>query len=76
MDEVRRDEMRNAAAAVRAVVGTGNKKTLRQLLGAMRKNSPHWTPTQCDAMNWSSITFQVEIDFSTNMTIGGTTART
>ena len=52
MDEVRREEMRSAAAAVRAAAGTGNKKTLRQLLWAMRKNPPQWTQAQCDAMNW------------------------
>ena len=52
MDEVRRDEMRSSAAAVREAVGTQNKKTLRQLLWGMRKNPAHWTDAQLAAMHW------------------------
>ena len=35
-----------------AAAGAGNKKTLRQLLCAMRKNPTQWPPAQYDAMNW------------------------
>jgi hypothetical protein len=38
MDEVRREEMRSSAVAVREAVGAQSKKTLRQLLWGMRKN--------------------------------------
>jgi transposase len=51
MDEVRREEMRNSAAAVRQAVGVHSKKTLRQLLWGMRKNPVSWTPAQLDAMH-------------------------
>ncbi len=52
MDEVRREELRHSAAAVRKAAGTHNKKTLRQLLWGMRKNPADWTPEQSDAMHW------------------------
>jgi len=38
MDEVRREEMRSSAAAIREAAGTYGKHTLRQLLWGMRKN--------------------------------------
>lgn len=52
MDEVRREEMRNSAAAVREAVGAHSKKTLRQLLWGMRKNPLGWTRAQLEAMHW------------------------
>ncbi|APR05325.1 ISL3 family transposase [Thauera chlorobenzoica] len=52
MDEVRREEMRSSAAAVREAVGVHSKKTLRQLLWGMRKDSASWTRAQFEAMHW------------------------
>ena len=52
MDEVRREEMRSSAAAVRDAAGTHSKKTLRQLLWGMRKNPVSWTRAQFEAMHW------------------------
>ena len=52
MDEVRREEMRSSAAAVREAVGVHGKKTLRQLLWGMRKDSASWTRAQFEAMHW------------------------
>ncbi|AVR90114.1 ISL3 family transposase [Thauera aromatica] len=52
MDEVRREEMRSSAAAVREAVGAQSKKTLRQLLWGMRKNPVSWTRAQFEAMHW------------------------
>ena len=52
MDEVRREEMRTSAAAVREAVGADSKKTLRQLLWGMRKDAASWTRAQFEAMHW------------------------
>ena len=52
MDEVRREEVRSSAAAVREAVGAQSKKTLRQLLWGMRKNPVSWTRAQFEAMHW------------------------
>jgi len=52
MDEVRREEMRTSAAAVREAVGAQSKKTLRQLLWGMRKDAADWTRAQFEAMHW------------------------
>ncbi|MCP8464630.1 ISL3 family transposase [Pseudomonas sp. ZM23] len=52
MDEVRREEMRASAAAVREALGTHDKKALRQLLWGMRKDAAQWTPAQLNAMHW------------------------
>lgn len=52
MDEVRREEMRSSAAAVREAVGAQSKKTLRELLWGMRKDSASWTRAQFEAMHW------------------------
>ena len=52
MDEVRREEMRSSAVAVREAVGAQSKKTLRQLLWGMRKNPVSWTRAQFEAMHW------------------------
>jgi transposase len=52
MDEVRREEMRSSAAAVREAVGAHSKKTLRQLLWGMRKDAANWTRAQSEAMHW------------------------
>ena len=52
MDEVRREEIRSSAAAIREAVGTYGKHTLRQLLWGMRKNPAQWTRAQSEAMHW------------------------
>jgi len=52
MNEVRRDEIRSSAAAVRAAVGAQSKKALRQLLWGMRKNPVAWTPSKLEAVRW------------------------
>ncbi len=52
MDEVRREEMRSSAVAVREAVGADSKKTLRQLLWGMRKDPASWTRAQFEAMHW------------------------
>ena len=52
MDEVRREEMRESAAAVREAIGAHDKKTLRQLLWGMRKDPSSWTSAQLNAMHW------------------------
>ena len=52
MDEVRREEMRTSAEAVREAVGAHSKKMLRQLLWGMRKDAASWTRAQFEAMHW------------------------
>lgn len=52
MDEVRRQEMRNSAAAVREALGAHSKKRLRQLLWGMRKNPTGWSYAQFETMHW------------------------
>ena len=42
MDQVRRAEMATDAQAVRAALGAGGRKTLRQLLWGMRRNPSTW----------------------------------
>jgi transposase len=52
MDEVRREEMRTSAEAIRKAAGTCGKHTLRQLLWGMRKNPAQWSQAQSEAMHW------------------------
>lgn len=52
MDQVRRAEMATDAQAVRAALGAGGRKTLRQLLWGMRRNPSTWSARQLDAMHW------------------------
>jgi transposase len=52
MDAVRRDEMRTSAAAVRDAVGATDKKGVKRLYWAMRKNPENWNRTQIDTMHW------------------------
>ena len=52
MDEVRRAEMTADAAAVRPALGTGDKKTLKQLMWGMRRNPSGWSERQVNAMHW------------------------
>lgn len=52
MDEVRREEMRASAAAMREAASTYGKHTLRQLLWGMRKNPAQWSQAQSEAMHW------------------------
>jgi len=52
MDAVRREEMRTAAPAVRQAVGATDKKGVKRLYWAMRKNSENWNRKQIDTMHW------------------------
>jgi len=52
MDQVRRTEMAEDAQAVRAALGTDDRKTLKQLLWAMRRNPSSWSRPQIHAMHW------------------------
>lgn len=52
MDEVRRDEMRTSAQAIRKAAGTYSKHSLKQLLWGMRKNPAQWSQAQSEAMHW------------------------
>jgi len=52
MDTVRRDEMRTSAAAVREAVGVDDKKGVKCLFWAMRKNPENWNRKQIDTMHW------------------------
>lgn len=52
MDQVRRAEMATDAQAVRAALGAGGRKTLRQLLWGMRRNPSSWSARQIQAMHW------------------------
>jgi transposase len=52
MDEVRREEMRTSAEAIRQAADTYGKHTLRQLLWGMHKNPAQWSQAQSEAMHW------------------------
>jgi transposase len=52
MDEVRRTELRDDAPAVRSALGTGDRKTLKQLMWGMRRNPSGWSRPQINAMHW------------------------
>lgn len=52
MDAVRRDEMRTSAAAVREAVGADDRKGVKRLFWAMRKNPENWNRKQIDTMHW------------------------
>ena len=52
MDQVRRTEMAEDAAAVRQTLGGGERKTLKQLLWGMRRNPAGWSKGQLHAMHW------------------------
>ena len=52
MDQVRRAEMTQDAAAVRTALGSGDRKTLKQLLWGMRRNPDSWSSRQTEAMHW------------------------
>jgi transposase len=52
MDEVRRTELRDEPAAVRAALGDSSRGVLKSLLWAMRKNPASWSRKQTDAMHW------------------------
>ncbi|HNM41625.1 MAG TPA: ISL3 family transposase [Giesbergeria sp.] len=51
MDEVRRAEMREDAPAVRKAIGDSERKTLKQLMWAMRRNPSGWSNGQLAAMH-------------------------
>ena len=51
MDEVRREEMRSSPKAVRAAVGD-DRKAVKAMMWAMRKNPPAWSYTQTNTMHW------------------------
>jgi len=52
MDQVRRAEMRDEPAAVDAALGDTQRKTIKGLMWAMRKNPAGWSAGQLDAMHW------------------------
>ncbi len=52
MDEVRREEMREQPAAVKAALGDTDRAVLKGVMWGMRKNPGSWTKTQVDAMHW------------------------
>ena len=52
MDAVRRAEMREEPQAVKAALGTAERKTLKQLMWGMRKNPSGWSRAQTNAMHW------------------------
>jgi transposase len=52
MDQVRRAEMAQDAPAVRAALGAGDRKTLKQLMWGMRRNPTGWSRHQLNAMHW------------------------
>jgi transposase len=51
MDEVRREEMRSTPKAVKAAVGD-DRKAVKSMMWAMRKNPSGWTDTQFNTMHW------------------------
>lgn len=52
MDLVRRAEMRDDAPAVRSALASNDRKTLKQLRWAMRRNPSGWSAKQINAMHW------------------------
>ena len=52
MDAVRRDEMRTSASAVREAVGEADRKGVKRLIWAMRKNPEGWSRKQIETMHW------------------------
>jgi transposase len=52
MDQVRRAEMTDDTQAVRAAIGSNDRKTLKQLMWGMRRNPSSWSPKQINAMHW------------------------
>jgi transposase len=52
MDQVRRTEMSEDAAAVRSAIGGNDRKTVKQLMWAMRRNPSGWSAKQTIAMHW------------------------
>jgi transposase len=51
MDEVRREEMRSTPKTVKAAVGD-DRKAVKSMMWAMRKNPSGWTDTQFNTMHW------------------------
>lgn len=52
MDAVRREEIRTSAAAVREAVGATDKRGVKRLFWALRKNPEHWNREQINTMHW------------------------
>ena len=52
MDAVRREEMRTSASAVREAVGATDKRSVKRLFWALRKNPEHWSREQINTMHW------------------------
>ena len=52
MDTVRREEMRTSAAAVREAVGATDKRGVKRLFWALRKNPENWNRQQINTMHW------------------------
>jgi transposase len=51
MDEVRREEMRSTPKAVKTAVGD-DRKAVKSMMWAMRKNPPAWSFRQVNTMHW------------------------
>ena len=52
MDAVRREEMRSRKTQMHEAMGNGDKKVLKSLMWAMRKNPDGWNAKQTTAMHW------------------------
>ena len=52
MDEVRRTETSTQPQAVKAALGSNDRKLLKSLTWGMRKNPTRWSITQTNAMHW------------------------
>ena len=52
MDKVRQAEMRDEPGAVATALGTNDRKTIKGLMWAMRKNPDGWSIKQTNAMHW------------------------
>lgn len=52
MDQVRRAEIASDGSAVREAIGENDRKTVKQLMWAMRRNPVTWTQRQGQAMYW------------------------
>jgi transposase len=52
MDEVRREEMRTEAGAVKTALGSNDRKLLKSLTWGMRRNPKSWSKKQTSAMHW------------------------
>jgi transposase len=52
MDTVRKAELREQPQALAKALGSAERKSIKGLMWAMRKNPAGWTPQQTQAMHW------------------------